>query len=111
MTNLDRLKMELANKEYFADELYTTWLSENGLVASDEYNKEMDQRKLLFTCLDVLESVSNDVDLMRKVETEFATTSQAYSYLEKRIAAIKDKIEEITDKVEEYSCFTLMYTN
>ena len=65
MTVLDRLKMELSNREYFPDEQYTQFLTENSLTATDEYAKSSMQRNLLLTVLDVLEAVSNDLDVMR----------------------------------------------
>lgn len=110
MTILERLKLELNNKEYLTDTEYIQFLSENELTSTETYNKATMQKSLLLTVLDVLEVVSNDVDIMRKVETEFATTSDAYKYLEKRIASIKDRISSIPDAEEEYSPFTLMYT-
>lgn len=110
MTVLERLKLELANKEYLTDEEYKVFLSENELTYTTTYDKATMQKQLLFTVLDILEVVSNDVDIMRKVETEFTTTSDAYKYLEKRIAQIKDRIAGIPDPEEEYSPFSLMYT-
>jgi hypothetical protein len=48
---------------------------------------------------------------MRKVVTEFSTTSEASKYLQDRIQKIKDRISSIPDDPEEnYSAFTLMYT-
>lgn len=105
MQILDRLKMELSNQEYFSDEQYTQFLLENGLSATAEYNKETDQRQMLLSALDILEAVSNDIDIMRQTITEFTTTSQAYKYLEKRIQNLRDKIASIPEPEEEYSCF------
>ena len=110
MTNLNRLKLELGEKEYFSDENYSNFLMENGLTPTEEYQKSENLKNLLFTLIDVLEAVSNDVDLMRTVETEFATTGQAYSYLEKRIASIKDRIAAIPEPEAEYSAFSLMFS-
>lgn len=64
MQIIDRLKMELSNQEYFSDEQYTQFLLENGLPATAEYNKETDQRQMLLSALDILEAVSNDIDIM-----------------------------------------------
>ena len=61
MIVLDRLKMELFNKEYFPDEQYAQFLTENFLTDTDTYVKSSMQRNLLLTVLDVLEAVSNDV--------------------------------------------------
>ena len=111
MQILDRLKMELSNQEYFSDEQYTQFLLENELSATAEYNKETDQRQMLLSALDILEAVSNDIDIMRQTITEFTTTSQAYKYLEKRIQNLRDKIASIPEPEEEYSSFSLMFTS
>lgn len=111
MQILDRLKMELSNQVYFSDEQYTQFLLENGLSATAEYNKATDQRQMLLSALDILEAVSNDIDIMRQTITEFTTTSQAYKYLEKRIQNLRDKIASIPEPEEEYSCFSLMFTS
>ena len=110
MTVLDRLKLELANKEYMTDTEYIVFIKENNLDETTTYDKATMQKELLLTVLDILEVVSNDVDIMRKVETEFSTTSDAYKYLEKRIAQIKDRIASLPIEEDEYSPFSLMYT-
>lgn len=106
----DRLKMELSNQEYFTEEQYNQFLSENGLVPADEYVKADMQKQLYFTCIDVLEAVTNDIDLMTGISTEFSDIGQAYQFLEQRIINLKDKIAAIPDPEEETSCFSLMYT-
>ncbi|MCI6422012.1 MAG: hypothetical protein MR816_08130 [Blautia sp.] len=112
MIVLDRLKLELSNKEYFSDEQYIQFLTENSLTDTDIYDKSSMQRNLLLTVLDVLEAVSNDVDIMRSVQTEFSTESAAYKWMANRIQQVKDKIATIPDSDEEEnsSCFSLMFT-
>lgn len=112
MIVLDRLKLELSNKEYFSDEQYAQFLTENSLTDTDIYDKSSMQRNLLLTVLDVLEAVSNDVDIMRSVQTEFSTESAAYKWMANRIQQVKDKIATIPDPDEEEnaSCFSLMFT-
>ena len=110
MTNLERLKLELNHKEYFTDTEYTTFLEENNLNSTEEYNKSTNQRNLLWTVVDILEAVANDVDLMRKVETEFATTSEAVRHINDRIERIKNRIQTIPDDEEEYSNISLFFT-
>ena len=95
MTNIERLKLELNHKEYFTDAEYTVFLSENDLNSDDLYIKDIYQRQLLYTVIDILESVSNDIDLMRKIETEFATTSEVAKFLEQRIEKLKNRIYSI----------------
>lgn len=112
MTNIERLKLELSNKTYFTDEEYITFLTENLLTPTDNYSKATDQKSLLYTVIDILEAVSNNVDLLRKVETEFETTESAYKHLQSRIADIKKKITTIPDAIEpeNNSPFSLMFT-
>ena len=110
MQVLDRLKMELSNKQYFPDEQYTQFLTENSLTSTDEYNKSTMQKQLLYTVLDILEAVSNDIDIMRSIETEFSNEGSAYKYIADRIQQVKDKIASIPEPEDNYSCFSLMYT-
>ena len=110
MQVLDRLKMELSNQQYFPDNQYIQFLTENSLVPTDEYNKSTMQKPLLFTVVDILEAVTNDIDLMTGISTEFSNIGQAYEFLEARIQQVKDKIASIPDPEEDYSCFSLMYT-
>ena len=110
MQVLDRLKMELSNKSYFPDEQYNQFLAENSLTSTAEYDKQTMQKQLLLTVLDILEAVSNDIDIMRSIETEFSNEGSAYKYIADRIQQVKDKIASIPDPEEDYSCFSLMYT-
>lgn len=110
MKVLDRLKMELSNQQYFSDEQYIQFLTENSLTQTDEYDKLTMQKSLLFTVVDVLEAVTNDIDLMTGISTEFSNIGQAYEFLEARIQQVKDKIAAIPDENEDYNCFSLMYT-
>lgn len=110
MQVLDRLRMELSNQSYFSDEQYIQFLTENSLVPTDEYDKPTMQKNLLYTVLDVLEAVTNDIDLMTGISTEFSNIGQAYEFLEARIQQVKDKIASIPEPDEDYTCFSLMYT-
>ena len=110
MQVLDRLKMELSNQSYFPDEQYIQFLTENSLVPTDEYDKPTMQKNLLYTVLDVLEAVTNDIDLMTGISTEFSNIGQAYEFLEARIQQVKDKIASIPEPEDDYTCFSLMYT-
>ncbi len=110
MQVLNRLKMELSNQEYFTDEQYIQFLTENNLSPTAEYVKSDMQKQLLFTVIDILEAVTNDIDLMTGISTEFSDIGQAYQFLEARIGQVKDKIAAIPDPEEDYSCFSLMYT-
>ena len=44
---LNRLKLELSKQQYFTDEQYTQFLSENDLTPEAEYNKATMQKNLL----------------------------------------------------------------
>lgn len=68
MTNLEKLKMKLNNKNYFTDTEYIQMLEENGLNSKDEYNKENNEIELLESVVEVLKNLSSDVDLMRKID-------------------------------------------
>ena len=110
MQILDRLKMELSNQSYFSDEQYIQFLVENDLVHTDEYDKSTMQKNLLYTILDVLEAVANDLDIMKSIQTEFSTEGAAYKHINDRIQQVKDKIASIPEPEEDYSCFSLMFT-
>lgn len=112
MTTLERLKLELANKQYFTDTEYTTLLSENSLIATDPYNKETMQRNLLLTVLDVLTMLTNDVDLFRRLQDDATGFSQssAYALLKQRIKALEERIEGIALPQEELSDVHLIFT-
>ena len=110
MQVLQRLKMGLSDQEQFSDEQYTQFIAENSLAPTDEYDKPTMQKQLLFTVIDVLEAVTNDIDIMTGISTEFSDIGQAYQFLEARIQQVKDKIASIPEPEEDYSCFSLMYT-
>lgn len=110
MKVLDRLRMELSNQSYFPDEQYIQFLAENTLNPTDEYDKPTMQKQLLYTVIDVLEAVTNDIDLMTGISTEFSNIGQAYEFLEARIQQVKDKIAAIPEPEDDYNCFSLMFT-
>lgn len=107
MTTLERLKVELNQKPYFSDEIFSMYLEENNLDPAAEYNKAKDQHGLFGAVLDVLQSLANDIDLFRKTETEFVSTGEAYKYLQRRLDDIKNRIAAIPDDGESRSdwCF------
>ena len=105
LTVLDRLKLELANKPYFTDEEYTQFLSENDLQADEEYIKNVMQRDLLQTVVDVFEAVSNDVDIMRSISTSFANIGQAYGFIQDRISQITQETDFLIGLMEDKDLF------
>ena len=103
MTNLERLKLELSNKEYYTIEEYSTFLQENNLEPTAEYNKADNQINLLKTVVSILETLANDVDLMRKIDSkDILTIDQAYKYLANRIGIINNKIIDLEEKANNY---------
>lgn len=113
MTNLERLKLELSNKPYYTDTEYTVFLLENNLYSVEKYNKEENQIQLLETVIAILETLSNDVDLMRKIDAKDITSiDQAYKYISDRIQSIKAKVIEIQEsKVENYTNIRPLFFN
>ena len=97
VTTLNRLQIELNNKQYYTDDVLAMYLDENGLTATAVYQKSTMQKQLLQTVYDILQSLSNNVDLFRSVETEFATVGDAYKYLSKRMEDIQVRILAIPD--------------
>ena len=105
MQVLQRLKMELSNQEYFSDEQSIQFLVENDLTPTDEYDKRTMQKQLLYTVIDILEAVTNDIDLMTGISTEFSDIGQAYQFLEARIQQATAKLLAIPEPEVDYSCF------
>ena len=100
MTNFKRLQMELSEKDYFSDEqktteVYTSVLEENNLDPFAEYDKTNDQINMLESVYTILNMLANNIETFTKVETEFATTSAAYQYLQKRLKDLRGEIDRI----------------
>lgn len=111
-TTLERLKIELNNKEYYSDTVLAMYLDENSLTSTDTYAKATMQKQLLQTVYDIMQSLSNNVDLFRSVETEFATTGEAYQYLKQRMDDIEVRILSIPDSTgTKTSVFNYMFSD
>lgn len=111
MTNLNRLKLELAHKKYFTDDEYTLLLEEQGLNPTSEYNKKVDELCLLQTVISILQMLSNDINLYRSIETEFATNTQAYTNLKDRIDELYKRIALIPTYEPTVSCITNLFAD
>ena len=110
MTNLERLKLELSNKSYYTDEEYSVFLNENNLIPTNVYNKTTNEIDLLKTVVNILETLSNDVDLMRKIDSKDITSiDQASLYLSKRITSIENKILDLEEKKNGNSNTTYLF--
>lgn len=97
MTVIERFKTEIG-KEYFQDDVYAMYLTENGLNPNDTYVKATMQRQLLLTLLDCLQALSNDLDLFRRTDTEFATTSDAFLNIRQRIEDVEKRINALGER-------------
>ena len=100
MTNIERLQIELSEKDYFSDraktlEVYEEILEENNLDPYEEYTKANDQINMLESVYTIIQMLANNIELYIKVETEFATTSAAYQYLQKRLKDLRDEIDRV----------------
>lgn len=110
MTNLERLKLELSNKQYYTDDEYSVFLNENNLIPTDTYDKTTNEIDLLKTVVNILETLSNDVDLMRKIDSKDITSiDQASLYLSKRIVTIENKILDLEEKKNGNSNTTILF--
>lgn len=111
MTNLERLKLELSNQKYYTDEEYAVFLEEQGLASTDTYDKSTNQLELLQTVIDILNTLMNNIDNLMKVQTEFTTRTQAYKYLNDRVATIEKKIACMPAYEPVSSQITYLYHN
>ncbi|CDH91287.1 conserved hypothetical protein [Clostridium botulinum B str. Eklund 17B (NRP)] len=103
MNNLERLKLELSNKQYCTDTEYSILLEENSLKPLEGYTKKDNQIKLLETVVSVLETLTNDIDIMRKIDSkDIVSTDQAIKYLLTRIDSINKKIIDLKEEKDEY---------
>ena len=70
-SNYDRLMVELNNRMYYDKETYEKFLNENGLIAEDVFDKNTDHAQLLETVYSILQTLLSNIDMYRKIETEF----------------------------------------
>ena len=98
MTNLSKLEIELNNNKYFGnntENVLVSILEDNNLDPYEEYTKANDRVNMLESVFDVLQTLSNDINSFRKVETEFTTTSAAYEYIQRRLKDIRAEIDRV----------------
>ena len=110
MTNIERLKLELANKSYFADDEYSIFLEENALTPSETYTSA-EKLRLLQTVLAIFESLQNNIDLYRNIETEFSTTSSAYENIKTRIDELHKQIAQLPTYTPQVKSITYLFHN
>ena len=112
MTVIERLKLELSNKEYYTDAEYTVFLDENSLMPNIDYDKSTMQRNLLFTCTDIFQTLANDVDVMRKIDlVGITSTDSAITWIRQRIEDIKTRIATIeVEGAEDFTNVHMLFT-
>lgn len=109
-TNYERLMVELNNRMYCDKETYEKFLNENGLDANETFDKNTDHAQLLETVYSILQTLLSNIDMYRKVETEFATVGQAATALQDRLKNLRAEINRIKAEMHyEDSDFTFMY--
>lgn len=109
-SNYDRLLIELNNKMYYEKCDYERFLNENGLDAYETYNKNTDHAKLLETVYSILQTLLSNIDMYRKIETEFVTQGEAANALQNRLKFLRSEINRIKAEMHyEDSDFTFMY--
>ena len=109
-TNYDRLLVELNNRMYYPQETYEKFLNENGLLAEETFNKNTDHAQLLETVYSILQTLLSNIDMYRKVETEFVTSGEAATSLRNRLKDLRAEINRIKAEMNyKDSDFSFMY--
>ena len=109
-TNYERLLVELNNRMYYDESIYKKFLNENGLDAEELYDKNTDHAQLLETVYSIIQTLYNNIDVFRKVETEFVTQGEAASALQNRLKNLRTEIERVKAEMHyEESDFTFMF--
>lgn len=109
-TNYDRLMVELNNRMYYEKETYEKFLNENGLIAEETFDKNTDHAQLLETVYSILQTLLSNIDMYRKIETEFVTSGQAATALQNRLKGLRSEINRIKAEMHyEDSDFSFMY--
>ena len=109
-TNYERLLVELNNRMYYEKETYEKFLNENGLLAEETFDKNTDHAQLLETVYSILQTLLSNIDMYRKVETEFATVGEAATSLRNRLKDLRAEINRIkADMHYQDSDFSFMY--
>lgn len=109
-TNYDRLLVELNGRLYYDKYTYERFLNENGLDANEDYNKNTDHAQLLETVYAILHTLLSNIDVYRKIETEFVTQGEAANALQSRLKFLRTEIDRVKAEMNyEDSDFTFMY--
>lgn len=109
-SNYERLMTELNNRMYYPQETYEKFLNENGLLAEETFDKNTDHAQLLETVYSILQTLLSNIDMYRKIETEFVTSGQAATALQNRLKDLRAEINRIKAEMHyEDSDFSFMY--
>lgn len=109
-TNYDRLLVELNNRMYYPQETYEKFLNENGLLAEETFDKNTDHAQLLETVYSILQTLLSNIDMYRKIETEFVTSGEAATSLRNRLKDLRAEINRIKAEMHyKDSDFSFMY--
>ena len=109
-TNYERLLIELNNREYYERLVYEKFLNENGLDPNETFDKNTDHAKLLETVYAILQTLLSNIDMFRKIETEFVTSSEAATSLRNRLKDLRSEIDRIKAEMNyNDSDFSFMY--
>ena len=109
-TNYERLLVELNNRMYYPQETYEKFLNENGLLAEETFNKNTDHAQLLETVYSILQTLLSNIDMYRKIETEFVTSGEAATSLRNRLKDLRAEINRIKAEMNyKDSDFSFMY--
>ena len=109
-TNYDRLLVELNNRMYYEKETYEKFLNENGLLAEETFDKNTDHAQLLETVYSILQTLLSNIDMYRRIETEFVTSGEAATSLRNRLKDLRAEINRIKAEMHyQDSDFSFMY--
>lgn len=109
-SNYDRLLLELNGRMYYDQYTYYRLLNENGLDADATYDKNTDHAQLLETVYSILQTLLSNIDVFRKIETEFVTQGEAATALQNRLKSLRNEIDRVKANMNyRDSDFTFMY--
>ena len=80
-------------------------------IPSTIYNGASDKLGLLQTVLSIFESLQNNIDLYRSIETEFTTTSSAYENIKTRIDELHKQIAKLPSYQPTTKSITYLFHN
>lgn len=112
MTNLQRLMLEIKGIDLDQNEL-AVYLAENGLNPHDEYipSSATNKRNIYKTALSILESIANNVQLMKNYKHDDMTVTDFHENLLNRIDQLERKIRSMKTDEENQTGNVFMLFN